>query len=260
MHHLDTPIEVTQMSGGIGRTGQLSTIVCGMALVLAAAASAQAQQRQLFQWYGRVDQEVQITMSGRTLTTSNLGPAEPGARGSNVLTTIPRADGEVSVSVIDGRGEVDVLQQPTSRNGYTTIVRVRDPQGGSGSYRLNAFWQPVSGGEVGPPFGRGRGLGRDNGNRVALMWSGDVDDNLEILLQPSGVSYRTMRGAAPRGVQSAVNRLPRTDAELAINQTEGRGQILVVQQPTAENGYTARIRIRDPQPGFGHYAFNVTWR
>ena len=59
------------------------------------------------------------------------------------------------------------------------------------------------------------------------MWSGDVDDNLEILLQPSGISYRTLRGAAPRGVQSAVNRMPRTDAELEINQTEGRGQIVV---------------------------------
>lgn len=248
------------MYSGNGRLGKFSSIVCGAALLLGAAANAHAQQRQIFQWSGRVDQEVQLTVSGHTLTASNVGPSEPGSRATNVLSALPRMDGEVSVSVLDGRGEVDVVQQPTSRNGYTAIVRVRDPQGGSGTYRLNAYWQPAAAGEVGAPFGRGRGLGRDNGNRVALMWSGDVDDNLEILLQPSGISYRTLRGAAPRGVQSALNRMPRTEAELEVNQTEGRGQVTVVQQPTAENGYTARIRVRDPQPGFGHYAFNVTWR
>ena len=117
-----------------------------------------------------------------------------------------------------------------------------------------------------PPAKLARPTGVDEASVATMatvspsMWSGDVDDNLEILLQPSGVSYRTLRGAAPRGVQSALSRMPRTDAELEINQTEGRGQVVVVQQPTAENGYTARIRVRDPQPGFGHYAFNVTWR
>jgi hypothetical protein len=170
-------------------------------------------------------------------------------------------DGEVSVSVLNGRGQVDVLQQPTARNGYTAIIRVRDPQGGIGGYRLNAYWQPVSAGEVGPPFGRGRGYGRRGyGNRVALMWSGDVDDHLEILLQPGGVSYSTIRGAPPRRVQSAVTRVPPGASELDVDQTEGRGQVFIVQQPTAENGYTARIRVRDPQPGYGHYAFTVTWR
>lgn len=249
--------------------GRLSTVICGAALLLGtAAATAHAQQRTLFQWAGRVDQEVQLTLNGRTLTTTNIGPSEPGSRGSNVLTTLPRTDGEVFVTTLDGRGQVDVIQQPTARNGFTAIVRVRDPQGGAGNYRLNAYWQPVSAGEVGPPFGRGRGYGRDRdrdrdrdyGSRTALMWSGDVDDNLEILVQPSGVSYRTLRGAPPRRVQSAFSRLPRGDIVLDASQTEGRGQVVVLQQPTSENGYTARIRVRDPQPGYGHYAFNLTWR
>lgn len=242
----------------------LKSIIGGGALSLGALASAGAQQRQVFQWAGRVDQEIRLTISGRNLTSTNIGPSEPGARLANVVSPIPRTDGEITLGVVEGRGEVDVLQQPTARNGFTTVIRIRDPQGGAGAYRINGFWQPSAGGEVerpyGPPYGRGRGMGRDLGNRVALMWSGDVDDNLEILLQPSGISYRTLRGAQPRGVQSAINRMPTSDAEVEINQTEGRGQIVVTQQPTAENGYTARIRIRDPQPGYGHYAFNVIWR
>lgn len=241
-----------------------TSIIGGIALALGAFAPARAQQRQVLQWSGRVDQEIRLTISGGRVTSTNIGPSEPGTRASNVVSPIPHTDGEISVGVLEGRGQVDVLQQPTSRNGYTAIIRVRDPQGGTGAYRLNAFWQPSAAGEVerpyGPPGGRDHGIGRDLGNRVALMWSGDVDDNLEILLQPSGISYRTLRGASPRGVQSALTRMPRSDAELEVNQTEGRGQVVVTQQPTAENGYTARIRVRDPQPGFGHYAFNVTWR
>jgi hypothetical protein len=247
---------------GSGRARQIVTSMAGgVAMAFGAAEVAHAQQRQLFQWSGRVDQEVQLTISGRTLTTNNIGPSEPGSRGANLLSPLPRTDGEISVSVLNGRGQVDVLQQPTARNGYTAIIRVRDPQGGVGGYRLSAYWQPVSAGEVGPPYGRGRGYGRGGyGNRVALMWSGEVDDNLEILLQPGGISYNTIRGAPPRRVQSAVTRIPQGAAELNIDQTEGRGQVFIVQQPTAQNGYTARIRVRDPQPGYGHYAFTVTWR
>src|SRR5262249_41541053 len=202
----------------------------GVGLSIGAVSWAGAQQRQVFQWAGRVDQEIRLTISGRDLTATNIGPSEPGSRISNVLSPVPRTDGELSLGVLEGRGDVDVLQQPTARNGYTAVIRIRDPQGGAGAYRINGFWQPSSAGEVvrpiAPPFRRGRGLGRDPGNRVALMWSGDVDDNLEILLQPSGVSYRTIRGAAPRRVQSALPRTARSDAELEIDQTEGRGEVV----------------------------------
>ena len=36
--------------------------------------------------------------------------------------------------------------------------------------------------------------------------------------------------------------------------------LVVIQQPTAENGYTAVLRVRDPKPGYGHYTFDVNWR
>ena len=54
--------------------------------------------------------------------------------------------------------------------------------------------------------------------------------------------------------------MPWPAAQLEINQIEGRGEASVIQQPTAENGFTAKVRVRDPQPGFGHYAFMVMWR
>ena len=38
---------------------------------------------------------------------------------------------------------VDVIEQPSSRNGYTAILRVRDSRGGSSPYRQVAYWEPA---------------------------------------------------------------------------------------------------------------------
>jgi hypothetical protein len=231
--------------------------VCGAgALIMAASTVSSAQEVQVFQWSGRVDQEIRLTATGRTVTASNIGPSEPGQRDVSIMAPIPRIDGELRIQTLEGRGTVDVLQQPTALNGYTAVVRIRDPQGGTGSYRFNAYWQASSAGEVGPPYGRGRG----RMSRTALTWRGDVDDNLEIRIAPSGVTYQTLRGRDPRGVQSSFNALPANVSRVMVNQTEGRGQIVVIQQPTPENGNIAVLRIRDPQRGYGHYTFNVTWR
>jgi hypothetical protein len=51
-----------------------------------------------------------------------------------------------------------------------------------------------------------------------------------------------------------------TNAQVQVTPREGRGQVEVVQQPTAANRYTTRIRITDPVAGYGHYVFDALWR
>lgn len=46
----------------------------------------------------------------------------------------------VSVEKKDGRGEVELTQQPNSTNDFTAIVRVSDPQGGSDRYHFVLSW------------------------------------------------------------------------------------------------------------------------
>lgn len=93
-----------------------------------------------------------------------------------------------------------------------------------------------------------------------MSWSGDVDDNLAITLRPAGVTYRTLSGKDPRGIQSSLGVIPQNAVQLTVVQNEGRGTVVVVQQPTAQNGYTAVLRVSDPQSGYGHYRFDVNWR
>jgi hypothetical protein len=271
---------------------QRSFPLAAVALV-GAAPMVFAQGQELFEWNGRVDREVQITMRGSSLRTNDIGWTEPGRERARTFSTLPRQDGQVSVQVMNGRGNVDVIQQPSAQNGYTTTVRIQDPRGGADNYRLVAYWQSYSNGEyIGRDRGRGRDRdrddvyrGRDNrgndnrqnggygqngqsgqygqyGNQTALHWSGNVDDELEIRIQNGQVDYRTIRGAQPTSIRAdrgSVN-MPRTNATLTVAQNQGRGSVSVIQQPAQWNGYTTVIRIKDPQGGYGFYDFNLIWQ
>ena len=258
-------------------------------------ALAQGQGQELFEWNGRVDREVQITMRGNNLWTTPVGQTEPGRARSRAVSVLPRQDGQVSVQLLNGRGDVEVIQQPSAQNGYTTTIRVRDPRGGADNYRLVAYYQTYSNGEyIGRNRGRARGRDRDRddvydnrdnrdnrdrrdnggynngqygqngqyGNQTALHWSGNVDDELEIRIQNGQVDYRTVRGAQPTSIRAdrgTVN-MPRTNANLMVVQNQGRGSVSVIQQPAAWNGYTTVIRVKDPQGGYGFYDFNLIWQ
>jgi hypothetical protein len=91
-------------------------IALPLAALAAPASSLLAQGRQLFNWSGRVDREVQISMRGREMWTSAGSQSDRGRGRSDVDSPLPRQDGQVRVRVEDGRGDVDVIQQPSSRN------------------------------------------------------------------------------------------------------------------------------------------------
>jgi hypothetical protein len=240
-----------------------------------------AQGQQMFEWSGRVDREVQIVMRGSQISTRNIGPTEPGRARGRMLADMPRMDGQVRVQVLNGRGNVDVIQQPNSGNGFTTIVRVQDPRSGADDYRLVGYWQGYSNGDyVGWP---GRGRSRDYpdngganggypnagnagngryGDRSMLHWSGNVDDEVEIRIQNGRVDYRTLRGREATNVRSDAGdmSMPRRNTSVSVVQNAGRGSVTVVQQPSAWNNYTTVVRVRDPQGGYGWYDFNLMWQ
>lgn len=231
----------------------------GFAAVLGlVGASPLSAQRELFQWTGRVDQQILLTMNGRNVTTTNVGRTEPGQRGVTLMSAMPRRDGQVSVQLLHGRGTADVVRQPSAQNGYSAVIRIRDPRGGSGFYHIEADWQAIAAGEVGPPL-----LERpmsDYNRHIALRWSGDVDKDLEITIGPRRINYWTFGGRDPSMVESMLKGIPQGTMGIWISEREGRDPVVVTQQPSADNGYTAKVRIHDSERGPGHYSFDVLWR
>jgi hypothetical protein len=196
----------------------------------------QTQGQELFEWSGRVDREVQIVMRGNQLSTRNVGNNETGRARSRVLMQMPRQDGQVVAEVTNGRGNVDVIQQPNAQNGFTTVIRIVDPASGADDYRVAAYWQNYSNGDyVGNPNyprndnsnypgNNGRGRGRARGQNRDRDRDRDRDDDYD---RNRGVDTRDRNGGVYGQNQNQYNQgilhwSGNVDGELEIRIQNGR--------------------------------------
>lgn len=246
--------------------------------------------RQLFEWSGSVDREVQIVMRGNDVWTNNVGATERPRAREHTYSRLPNENGQVMVRMQNGRGNVDVIQQPNRSNNYTTIVRILDPRGGADDYRFTAYWEGY--GNTNSVYGddrrnrdnggwdrgrdgnrddtggynNGRNGGYDNGrsdrrDQEVLHFTGNVDDQLEIRIQNGRVTYNTLSGKQPLNVRATPGATGiRLNGTVGVDQNSGRGSVQVVQQPSQWNSYTTVIRVRDPQGGYGYYDFDLVWQ
>jgi hypothetical protein len=218
----------------------LVAVPLALSLMAVAAGELGAQQRTLFTWSGEIDREVVLVMRGRNVETRASGVDATIRPRLAVREALPRSSGEISLHLSDGRGTFEVLEQPSARNNYSTVLRIRDPRAGRAAYRIVASWRPgASDGRGGayPDDRRGRDddrrddrgardrdddrwddrnrgrnddrwddrntRGNANGRRNAgmLRWSGDVDDVSEIRISGRRVEYRTRSGAPIRNAR-----------------------------------------------------------
>jgi hypothetical protein len=119
--------------------------------------------RALFTWTGRVDREVLIVVRGREVRTRGFDADLPNR--ARVNAALPRTRGTVLARLNDGRGDVDVIEQPSPRNGYQAVLRVRDPRGGADSYRITVYWDDRDGFNDRGADRRGNGGGWGRGGR-----------------------------------------------------------------------------------------------
>lgn len=93
----------------------------------------------------------------------------------------------------------------------------------------------------------------------ALNWSGDVDDTAIVHISHDRVwTTSSMKGV--RNESSDVRgRLDDRRDRIRVARVQGRGNVQVIEQPNRRNHYTAAVRIRDYQPGAGHYHVVLTW-
>ena len=247
---------------------KVGRILVAAAFVVAIPLTLSAQEQALGTFRGRVDKEVRITLRGGQVSSNTLSGTELNSR-YRLNSPLPRQEGTVRVALEKGRGDVSVIQQPSASNGYTAIVRIFDRSGGADQYRFATYFTPTMDARVDRGRGRGYGYGRGRGaieNMPALHWAGDVDGVVELMWRGANVQTRTLSGRTLRGVTTSnmgdATQLMNGSAsgQVQVASRTGRGQVEVIQQPTAANRYTTRVRITDPMPGYGHYDFDLNWR
>ena len=92
----------------------------------------------ILHWSGDVDADAEVRWQGNNVTQQALnGNPLRGVR-SSIDNVGGRANvTDALVSVRSGRGTVEVVQQPSQSNNWTTVIRIHDPQGGYGRYSFD---------------------------------------------------------------------------------------------------------------------------
>lgn len=221
------------------------------------------EQRRLFTWSGTVDDDTRIHVrAGKVVSQVVSGRSPRRDERVDRDNPLPRREGTVRVELIEGRGRVRVVQQPSARNNYTAIVRVKDAQSGTSRYRFATYFDPVDDTRRTSRGGVWRDVAGDVsiGDRV-FRWAGSVDGDVRITLRRGGVGYEVVSGEQPRvGSSSGGGQLPRRAGRLSVSLRQGRGTVSVVQQPASYNDYTAIVRVVDRPSGFGYYEFDLIWQ
>ncbi len=91
-------------------------------------------------WGGRVDQMVDVKISGKDVLTIDSAGTGVSGISSNVSGYLARRIGSVNVKKLRGRGNVVVLQQPNWENDFTAVVRINDVEKGSSDYQIEVSW------------------------------------------------------------------------------------------------------------------------
>lgn len=91
-------------------------------------------------WSGRVDGEIEIEIRGNSVRERHINGQAPFNVRTSSGFSLPRRDVSVRVNKLQGRGRVEVVEQPSARNGYVAVIRVNDSQGGADDYELEISW------------------------------------------------------------------------------------------------------------------------
>ncbi len=91
-------------------------------------------------WKGRVDDDIRITIRGGRADVETIGGTPYNDALPNFSSSLPPRRVSVKLTVIKGRGQVFLEQQPSRDNDFAVVVRVKDPKGGASDYEFELSW------------------------------------------------------------------------------------------------------------------------
>jgi hypothetical protein len=94
-----------------------------------------------------------------------------------------------------------------------------------------------------------------------VFWRGSVDNKVHLTIKGDTLEQKTVEGAEkPAGTFSFTAPLPEQPVTVQVTRKEGRSKkIKVIQQPTADNDFTAVIEIHDDGGGARDYVLEIFW-
>ncbi len=92
-------------------------------------------------WSGIIDGIGEIIFSGSSSSVKHVNGNPPKEVRASFSAPLPRSPVNLTIISANGRGTIQIIQQPSSANGYTTIVRIDDSsKGGDSRYEFTLKW------------------------------------------------------------------------------------------------------------------------
>jgi len=208
-----------------------------------------AQTDPQFVWQGQVDGIAILHLAGKRLAVQIQDGSPVEDQKYHFFDSLPGTEQQARLEVLKGRGYVHIIDQPNLENHYTLAVAIEDRQPGSALYAIDLYWDTSS--------NRFEGGSRKT-DRV--VWRGRVNEDAIISCQKQSCASSVAEGPAVADEHFKFSHaLPSRDLDVRLDDAEGRGEIRVIEQPRERNHYTAKVSIRDRQPGAGEYSFMLVW-
>jgi hypothetical protein len=93
------------------------------------------------QWSGRVDDEIVIMIQGSTASVRTVMGQPVENEDYKFQSQLPRQELRMNLRKLNGRGSVELVEEPTRRNGYSAVVRIRDKKSGTDEYTFELRWE-----------------------------------------------------------------------------------------------------------------------
>ncbi len=204
-----------------------------------------------FRWAGEVDGTSFIRIRGRQVQSQSQSGLPVQNQQFDFTDPLPSVPIQLVLAEVEGRGRVNLIQQPRPENNYTAVVRIDDTKGGKSPYGFVLRWYDVT---------RRDREGTSDERSEEVSWSGRVDGETIVRFRGNQVRYENLNGqGVSRDRYRFSSPLPPRSVSVSLVGTEGRGELTLVEQPNRDNDHTAAVRIRDDKGGGGTYTFTLIW-
>ncbi len=196
-------------------------------------------------WRGSVDGRDILIFNGRSVEIKR----ERGKEVENVRysfsSRIPRKRINVYLKKVDGRGKVEVIENPSYENNYSIKVLVDDgPYSGRDVYDFYVYWEKD----------------RYSNEDYDFVWEGKVDGADYIIVRGSRVFVKHLRAKPIRDMHyKFYSYLPEKPQDVELIVLRGRGKVKIVEQPSFLNRYGVKILIDDSKGGDYRYKIALRW-
>jgi hypothetical protein len=92
-------------------------------------------------WSGTVEGRVRVTVQGGAVLSDVVAGQRVKDERAEVLEPLPaRSDLNPVAKKLRGRGEVQIVEQPSDKNNYRLVFEIRNPEGGADNYEIEVDW------------------------------------------------------------------------------------------------------------------------